>query len=126
MKKQKILKLILVTVISISLIGLSGMAYADDTTSYLDLNVTPNTGNDTTTNPGTDTTTPTDTTIDIGTTTPNTPTTTTPNTETTTNNYNTSLPKTGIAENTMLVAMGLGLAGLAVIAFKKVNEYKDI
>ena len=43
-----------------------------------------------------------------------------------TSNYNTSLPKAGLKENTMMGVAITVLAVVAVFAYKKINQYKNI
>lgn len=48
------------------------------------------------------------------------------NTSTSGNSYNTDLPKAGLEENTLLAVAVVALAGVAVFAYRKVNYYKNI
>lgn len=106
MKKEKILKIIVVLILGVTLLAMSTRVFAavgdsdglmdlyDDTTNQLNTTNTNNT-----------------------------------NTNTNllnTNNYNTNLPKAGAAENKMLGVVFTVLAITAVYAYKKVKEYKNI
>lgn len=105
MKKEKILKIIVVLILGVTLLAMSTRVFAavgdsdglmdlyDDTTNQLN---TTNTNNTNT------------------------------NTKLNTNNYNTNLPKAGAAENKMLGVAFTVLAITAVYAYKKVKEYKNI
>lgn len=118
MKKEKILKIIVVLILGVTLLAMSTRVFAavgdsdglmdlyDDTTNQL------NTTNNTNTNL-------------LNTNTLNTNTNIT-NTKLNTNNYNTNLPKAGAAENKMLGVAFTVLAITAVYAYKKVKEYKNI
>ena len=48
------------------------------------------------------------------------------NTNTNTSNYNTSLPKAGAPENTMIGVVATLLVVVSIYAYKKVNQYKNI
>ena len=110
MKKEKILKIIVVLILGVTLLAMSTRVFAavgdsdglmdlyDDTTNQL------NTTNTNNTNTNTNIT----------------------NTKLNTNNYNTNLPKAGAAENKMLGVAFTVLAITAVYAYKKVKEYKNI
>ena len=50
----------------------------------------------------------------------------TKNTVANTNNYNTNLPKAGLKENTMMGIAITVLAVVAIFAYKKINQYKNI
>ena len=113
MRKEKLFKIVLVMVITIALLGVSGNVFAADDT-YLDI-TGPITGTDINTN--------TDPTPD---TTPEPTPEVKPETNNQQNDYNTNLPETGLAENTMLVVAVVMLTGIAIFAYKKVNEYKNI
>lgn len=103
MKKEKILKIIVVLILGVTLLAMSTRVFAavgdsdglmdlyDDTTNQLNTTNTNNT-----------------------------------NTKLNTNNYNTNLPKAGAAENKMLGVAFTVLAITAVYAYKKVKEYKNI
>ena len=56
----------------------------------------------------------------------NTNTNTNTNTSTNTSNYNTSLPKAGAPENTMIGVVATLLVVVSIYAYKKVNQYKNI
>ena len=47
-------------------------------------------------------------------------------TSTNTSNYNTSLPKAGAPENTMIGVVATLLVVVSIYAYKKVNQYKNI
>ena len=122
MKKEKILKIIVVLILGVTLLAMSTRVFAavgdsdglmdlyDDTTNQL------NTTNTNTNNTNTNL---------LNTNTLNTNTNIT-NTTLNTNNYNTNLPKAGAAENKMLGVAFTVLAITAVYAYKKVKEYKNI
>lgn len=99
MKKEKILKMAVVLIISAVLFAMSTNVFAadvdffEDTTNQLNTTNTTNTVNTNTTN---------------------------------TNNYNTNLPKAGAPANTMVGIAITVLAVVAVFAYKKVNQYKNI
>ena len=124
MKKEKILKIIVVLILGVTLVAMSTRVFAavgdsdglmdlyDDTTNQL------NTTNTNTNNTNTNTNI-------LNTNTLNTNTNIT-NTTSNTNNYNTNLPKAGAAENKMLGIAFTVLAITAVYAYKKVKEYKNI
>ena len=124
MKKEKVLKIVVVLIMGIVLFAMStnifalsdsdsGIDFFEDTTNQLDTNTASNTSN--TTN-----TTNTNNTINT------TNTTNTNNTANATNNYNTSLPKAGAPENTIMGVAVTVLAITAIYAYKKVKEYKNI
>ena len=109
MKKEKLLKLVLAIIMGVILIVMSTnvLALSDDD-FYLDLTNTVNTNTpDTTPTPAP---------------TPDTNT----NINTNAENYNTNLPKAGIAENTMAGVVVTILAILSVYAYRKIKYYKDI
>ena len=56
----------------------------------------------------------------------NTNTNTNTKTSTNTSNYNTSLPKAGAPENTMIGVVATLLVVVSIYAYKKVNQYKNI
>ena len=122
MKKEKILKVLVVLVLGVALISMStnvlavlsdadGLTdYYDDKTNSLNSNTNTNTNTENTnTNLNTNTNTNTNT-----------------NLNTNANNYNTNLPKAGAKENTMLGVTVTILAITAVYTYKKVKEYKNI
>ena len=142
MKKERILKTIVVLIIGAVLFAMTTNVFAadvdffEDTTNQLN---TVNTNTDNTTNTATNNTatntvnttnTTTNTNTNTNTNTVNTTnTTSTVNTTTTTantNNYNTNLPKAGAPENTMVGVAITVLAVVAVFAYKKINQYKNI
>ena len=124
MKKEKILKIIVVLILGVTLLAMSTRVFAavgdsdglmdlyDDTTNQLNTTNTNNTNTNTNTNTNL-----------LNTNTLNTNIT---NTKLNTNNYNTNLPKAGAAENKMLGVAFTVLAITAVYAYKKVKEYKNI
>ena len=124
MKKEKILKIIVVLILGVTLLAMSTRVFAavgdsdglmdlyDDTTNQLNTTNTNNTNTNTN---------------QLNTNTLNTNTNTNiTNTTLNTNNYNTNLPKAGAAENKMLGVAFTVLAITAVYAYKKVKEYKNI
>lgn len=120
MKKEKILKMAVVLIISAVLFAMSTNVFAadvdffEDTTNQLNTTNTTNTVNTTNTNSNTNTVNTTNTTNTVNTNTTN------------TNNYNTNLPKAGAPANTMVGIAITVLAVVAVFAYKKVNQYKNI
>lgn len=113
MKKEKLVKIMLVIImcIALALISTNTFALSDDDL-YLDFSNSIDGNNTTNTSNTTDNTNYTNL--------------TTTNTNNTSNNYNTNLPNTGLAENTMLgVAITL-LAIISIYAYKKVKYYKNI
>lgn len=126
MKKEKILKIIVVLILGVTLLAMSTRVFAavgdsdglmdlyDDTTNQLNTTNTNNTNTNTNTNLLNTNTLNTNTNTNITNTTLN------------TNNYNTNLPKAGAAENKMLGVAFTVLAITAVYAYKKVKEYKNI
>lgn len=112
MKKEKLLKLVMVLIMGIVLLASSVNVFAlededDGLGFWQDLD-----------NP-TETTDTTDTIDTTDTTEPQ------PEDETT-NNYDTDLPEAGVAENTFAGVAIIVLTITAVYAYKKVNEYKNI
>ena len=103
MKKEKILKIIVVLILGVTLLAMSTRVFAavGDSDGLMDLYD--------------------DTTNQLNTTNTN-----ITNTKLNTNNYNTNLPKAGAAENKMLGVAFTVLAITAVYAYKKVKEYKNI
>lgn len=121
MKRERILKTIIVLIIGVVLFAMTsnvfaadtGLDFFDDTTNQLDKNTNTNTINTNTNATNTNAT--------------NTNTTNTPaTTNTNTNNYNTNLPKAGAGENTIMGVAITVLAVVAIFAYKKVNQYKNI
>ena len=126
MKKEKILKLMVVLTIGTILVAMTSNVFAADSSSGIDffedqtnqLNTTTNTNTNTnantnsnTTNTATNNTTNTTNTIDTTNKSTNVNTTNTENTTTNANNYNTNLPKAGAPENTMV---GIAITVLAI------------
>jgi len=121
MKKERILKILVVLILGMALILMSTNVFAvlsdsdgltdyyDDKTNSLDSNT--NTNTNTNTNLTTNTNTNTKTNVSAN---------------TNTNNYNTNLPKAGAKENTMLGVTVTILAISAIYTYKKVKEYKNI
>lgn len=140
MKKEKILKLMVVLTIGTILVAMTSNVFAADSSSGIDffedqtnqLNTTTNTNTNTNTNANTNsnTTNTTNTATNNTTNTTNTTNTSTnvntTNTTTNANNYNTNLPKAGAPENTMVGIVITVLAIVAIFAYKKVNQYKNI
>ena len=124
MKKETILKIIVVLILGVTLLAMSTRVFAavgdsdglmdlyDDTTNQLNTTNTNNTNTNTNQ-------------LNTNTLNMNTNTNIT-NTTLNTNNYNTNLPKAGAAENKMLGVAFTVLAITAVYAYKKVKEYKNI
>ena len=121
MKKEKMLKVMLVLVMGVILFVMSTNVYAVEDDIYLDIQDSLPTDN---TNTNTGTTTNTNT----GTTNTNLSGTTNTNLSGTNSNadYSTNLPEAGLAENTLLGVGVTVLVIVAIVAYKKVNEYKDI
>lgn len=132
MRKEIILKIILVLIMGVILFirPVNVFAVSSDAT---DLNnywddwedqgskddITPN---DTTTDTNTSTNTNTNTNTSTSTNTN-----TTNNTSTTTNKQQSeTLPKAGLAEDTIMVVTVIGLVAISIYTFKKINEYKNI
>lgn len=120
MKKERLVKILLTTVMIIVLLGMSINVFATTTLDDSDViditnSVVTNTPNNNNSNTG----------ISLNTgTTGN-----TYNTNINTNianNANTNLPNTGIAENTMLVVAVLALGIIAIYAYRKIKYYKNI
>ena len=127
MKKEKMLKVMLVLVMGVILFVMSTNVYAVEDDIYLDIqdslptdNTNTNTGTTTNTNTGT-------TNTNLSGTTTNTGTTNTNLSGTNSNaDYSTNLPEAGLAENTLLGVGVTVLVIVAIVAYKKVNEYKNI
>lgn len=137
MKKEKILKLMVVLTIGTILVAMTSNVFAADSSSGIDffedqtnqLNTTTNTNTNTNTNANTNSNTTNTATNNTTNTTNTTDTSTnvnTTNTTTNANNYNTNLPKAGAPENTMVGIVITVLAIVAIFAYKKVNQYKNI
>ncbi len=116
MKKEKLLKTMIVVVMSLILIIMTTNVFAvSEDDFYIDLTNTDLNSGSTNTNTDTNTNLNTNLNLNLNT-----------NTNTNANNYNTNLPKTGIESNTMLVVALTVLGLTAVFAYKKVKEYKNI
>ena len=131
MKKEKILKLMVVLTIGIVLVAMTSNVFAADSNSTVDFWEDTTNQLNTNTNTSTNTNTNTNTNINTATNTNNVNTTTTDATANTnavanTSNYNTSLPKAGLKENTMMGVAITVLAVIAIFAYKKINQYKNI
>ena len=115
MRREKIFKVIVTLIIGVVLFVMSTNVFAadselnffDDTTNQLDISNTTNTNTANNANINTNTNTNT-------------------NTSTNTSNYNTSLPKAGTPENTMIGVVATLLVVVSIYAYKKVNQYKNI
>lgn len=135
MRKEKILKLMVVLTIGIVLVAMTSNVFAadsnstvdffEDTTNQLNTNTNTNTSTNTNTNTNTNINTATNT-NNVNTTTTNATANTNTNAVANTSNYNTSLPKAGLKENTMMGVAITVLAVVAVFAYKKINQYKNI
>ena len=131
MRKEKILKLMVVLTIGIVLVAMTSNVFAADSNSTVDFWEDTTNQLNTNTNTNTSTNTNTNTNINTATNTNNVNTTTTDATANTnavanTSNYNTSLPKAGLKENTMMGVAITVLAVIAIFAYKKINQYKNI
>ena len=131
MRKEKILKLMVVLTIGIVLVAMTSNVFAADSNSTVDFWEDTTNQLNTNTNTSTNTNTNTNTNINTATNTNNVNTTTTDATANTnavanTSNYNTSLPKAGLKENTMMGVAITVLAVIAIFAYKKINQYKNI
>ena len=129
MKRERILKTIIVLIIGVVLFAMTsnvfaadtGLDFFDDTTNQLDKNTNTNANtNATNTNTSNTNNTNTNNTNTVDTTN------TSATTNTNTNNYNTNLPKAGAGENTIMGVAITVLAVVAIFAYKKVNQYKNI
>ena len=117
MRREKIFKVIITLIIGVVLFVMSTNVFAadselnffDDTTNQLDISNTTNTNTANNANNA-------NANANINS---NTNTNTNTKTSTNTSNYNTSLPKAGAPENTMIVVV-------SIYAYKKVNQYKNI
>ena len=126
LKKEKILKMIVVLVTGVILFTMSTNVFAlsdsdssvldgyyEDKTNQLNTNkidLSANTNNNTNTNTNTNINTNTNTNVSNN----------------NTNNYNTNLPQAGAPESTMMGVAITVLAITAIYAYKKVREYKKI
>lgn len=116
MKREKIFKVIITLIIGVVLFVMSTNVFAadselnffDDTTNQLDISNTTNTNTANNANNA-------NANANINT-----------NTNTNTSNYNTSLPKAGAPENTMIGVVATLLVVVSIYAYKKVNQYKNI
>lgn len=125
MKKERILKTIVVLLIGVVLFTMSSNVFAadsnskvdfwEDTTNQLNTNTNTSTNINTATNTNNVNTTTTDATANTNT-----------NAVANTSNYNTSLPKAGLKGNTMMGVAITVLAVIAIFAYKKINQYKNI
>lgn len=122
MKREKIFKVIITLIIGVVLFVMSTNVFAadselnffDDTTNQLDISNTSNTNTANNANNA-------NANANI-----NTNTNTSTKTSTNTSNYNTSLPKAGAPENTMIGVVATLLVVVSIYAYKKVNQYKNI
>ena len=120
MRREKIFKVIITLIIGVVLFVMSTNVFAadselnffDDTTNQLDISNTTNTNTANNANNA-------NANANINSNT---------NTKTSTNtsNYNTSLPKSGAPENTMIGVVATLLVVVSIYAYKKVNQYKNI
>lgn len=124
MRREKIFKVIITLIIGVVLFVMSTNVFAadselnffDDTTNQLDISNTTNTNTANNANNA-------NANANINT---NTNTNTNTKTSTNTSNYNTSLPKAGAPENTMIGVVATLLVVVSIYAYKKVNQYKNI
>lgn len=124
MRREKIFKVIITLIIGVVLFVMSTNVFAadselnffDDTTNQLDISNTTNTNTANNANNA-------NANININS---NTNTNTNTKTSTNTSNYNTSLPKAGAPENTMIGVVATLLVVVSIYAYKKVNQYKNI
>ena len=122
MRREKIFKVIITLIIGVVLFVMSTNVFAadselnffDDTTNQLDISNTTNTN---TANNANNANANANANINSNTNT---------NTNTNTRNYNTSLPKAGAPENTMIGVVATLLVVVSIYAYKKVNQYKNI
>lgn len=122
MRREKIFKVIITLIIGVVLFVMSTNVFAadselnffDDTTNQLDISNTTNTNTANNANNAN---------ANINS---NTNTNTNTKTSTNTSNYNTSLPKAGAPENTMIGVVATLLVVVSIYAYKKVNQYKNI
>lgn len=128
MRREKIFKVIITLIIGVVLFVMSTNVFAadselnffDDTTNQLDISNTTNTN---TANNVNNANANANANANINT---NTNTNTNTKTSTNTSNYNTSLPKAGAPENTMIGVVATLLVVVSIYAYKKVNQYKNI
>lgn len=124
MRRDKIFKVIITLIIGVVLFVMSTNVFAadselnffDDTTNQLDISNTTNTNTANNANNA-------NANANINS---NTNTNTNTKTSTNTSNYNTSLPKAGAPENTMIGVVATLLVVVSIYAYKKVNQYKNI
>ena len=124
MRREKIFKVIITLIIGVVLFVMSTNVFAadselnffDDTTNQLDISNTTNTNTANNANNA-------NANANINS---NTHTNTNTKTSTNTSNYNTSLPKAGAPENTMIGVVATLLVVVSIYAYKKVNQYKNI
>lgn len=124
MRREKIFKVIITLIIGVVLFVMSTNVFAadselnffDDTTNQLDISNTTNTNTANNANKA-------NANANINS---NTNTNTNTKTSTNTSNYNTSLPKAGAPENTMIGVVATLLVVVSIYAYKKVNQYKNI
>ena len=124
MRREKIIKVIIKLIIGVVLFVMSTNVFAadselnffDDTTNQLDISNTTNTNTANNANNA-------NANANINS---NTNTNTNTKTSTNTSNYNTSLPKAGAPENTMIGVVATLLVVVSIYAYKKVNQYKNI
>ena len=118
MRREKIFKVIITLIIGVVLFVMSTnvfdseLNFFDDTTNQLDISNTTNTNTANNANNANA-----NANINSNTNT---------NTNTNTSNYNTSLPKAGAPENTMIGVVATLLVVVSIYAYKKVNQYKNI
>lgn len=142
MSKSKLMKVILVGVLSLMLVFVATQVFADDDDGFTDLTGSVTSNNTTDNNATTDNTTN-NTTLNLTTdnttnnTTNNTVNNATVNNATVNTTYNTSnnlsssynnsnLPSTGIGETTSVMFIIIALVISAIFAYKKVSYYKNI
>lgn len=124
MRREKIFKVIITLIIGVVLFVMSTNVFAadselnffDDTTNQLDISNTTNTNTANNANNA-------NANANINS---NTNTNTNTKTSTNTSNYNTSLPKAGAPENTMIGVVATLLVVVSIYTYKKVNQYKNI
>ena len=124
MRRHKNFKVIITLIIGVVLFVMSTNVFAadselnffDDTTNQLDISNTTNTNTANNANNA-------NANANINS---NTNTNTNTKTSTNTSNYNTSLPKAGAPENTMIGVVATLLVVVSIYAYKKVNQYKNI
>lgn len=124
MRREKIFKVIITLIIGVVLFVMSTNVFAadselnffDDTTNQLDISNTTNTNTANNANNA-------NANANVNS---NTNTNTNTKTSTNTSNYNTSLPKAGAPENTMIGVVATLLVVVSIYAYKKVNQYKNI